>query len=154
MKTWSDDWHRWRRGEGCPMCAEGRPEANSWGPRIYSGTHTDAYLFKADIQRGFAALAWRGRHVAEPTELTADEATSFWLDLIKVGRAIETVYSAVKMNYSLTGTSVPHLHVRIVPRYESEPDAGGEYQFPPRPWAAIPGERLRQEVDALRALLA
>jgi hypothetical protein len=42
--------------------------------RFFVGEVCDAYLVRSDIQRGMTIVVWRGRHVAEPTELTEAEA--------------------------------------------------------------------------------
>jgi hypothetical protein len=33
------------------------------------------------VQRGYTLVIWRGRHVAEPTELTDSEAQGYWLEV-------------------------------------------------------------------------
>jgi hypothetical protein len=71
---WSPQFYAWRAGDGCPSCAEGRPAATRSGVRYFSGELCDAYLVRADIQRGLTIAVFRGRHVAEPTELSDAEA--------------------------------------------------------------------------------
>jgi len=56
------------------MCGQGRPEETEYGVRILAGEVSDAYLQKAGVQRGYSIVIWRGRHVAEPTELDHEEA--------------------------------------------------------------------------------
>ena len=73
-RTWLADWEGRRRGVGCPMCAEGRPDETEYGVRVFAGRRADAYLQRTDVQRGYTIVVWRGRHVAEPTELTPEEA--------------------------------------------------------------------------------
>ena len=51
------------------MCAQGRPEETEFGARFFAGEVSDAYLQKENLQRGYTVVIWRGRHVAEPTEL-------------------------------------------------------------------------------------
>jgi diadenosine tetraphosphate (Ap4A) HIT family hydrolase len=142
-----------RRGEGCPMCAEGRPEENVVGVRIFAGKVSDAYLRRADIQRGYTISTWRGSHVAEPTELTADDATAYWLEVLRVARALEAYLQPVKMNYNLLGNSGPHLHTHLVPRYADDPRPGRPFPFPEEDPREIPDDAFRLDVDALRRLL-
>ena len=85
---WPASFYELRRGEGCAMCAEGRPDDVPWGARIFAGEVSDAYLQRAEIQRGYTVVVWRGRHVAEPTELAADEAAGYWLEVVHVARAL------------------------------------------------------------------
>src|SRR5919197_1291159 len=85
---WPESFYAVRRGEGCPMCAEGRPDDNGYGLRIHAGAVSDAYLQRADVQRGYTIVVWRGRHVAEPTELSETEAAAYWREVLLVGLAV------------------------------------------------------------------
>jgi hypothetical protein len=42
--------------------------------RFHAGELVDAYLKRTSIQRGYSIVTWRGRDVAEPTQLTEEEA--------------------------------------------------------------------------------
>ena len=68
--------------------------------------------------------------VDEPTELTDDEAATYGREVLIVGRALETTFSAVKMNYNTLGNWVPHLHTHVVPRYADDPRPGWPFPFP------------------------
>ena len=149
---WPASFYEMRGGVGCPMCAEGRPEATPHGVRFFAGEVADAYLRRTSIQRGLAVVIWRGRHVAEPTELTNDESGQYWRDLLVVGRAIERVMQPVKMNYNLLGNSVPHLHTHVVPRYADDPRPGWPFPFLEEEPPDFPDDVLQRDVDALRAL--
>ncbi len=151
---WPPSFYALRRGEGCAMCAEGRPEETRWGARIFAGEVSDAYLQRADIQRGYTVVVWRGRHVAEPTELDADEAAGYWLEVVRVASALERHLEPVKMNYNLLGNSVPHLHTHLIPRYADDPKPGWPFPFPDESPPAFPEEELIRDADALRELLA
>jgi diadenosine tetraphosphate (Ap4A) HIT family hydrolase len=131
------------------MCAEGRPDATTDGVRFYAGEVSDAYLRRPNIQRGLTVVVWRGRHVAEPTELTAEEAARYWQEVLVVGRAIEDVLRPVKLNYNLLGNSLPHLHTHIVPRYADDPRPGWPFPFPEEEPADMPEDVLWRDADAL-----
>jgi len=150
---WPDSFYAMRCGEGCPLCSEGRPEETPSGVRIFSGQVSDAYLQKVGIQRGYTIVIWRGRHVAEPTELSADEATRYWLELLEVGRGLERHLEPVKLNYDLLGNSVPHLHTHVLPRYADDPKPGWPFPFPEQDPPPHPDQTFRADVEALRALL-
>ena len=144
------------RGAGCAMCAQGRPEENEFGIRIYSSDTADAYLQKADVgQRGYTIVVWRGRHVAEPTELDATEAGEYWNDVLRVGRALEVHYSPAKLNFMLLGNSLPHLHTHVVPRYLDDRDPGHPPRFMNAGGSTPPlaTDDLRRDVAKLRELL-
>ncbi len=158
MKTWPTDWDERKRGKDCPMCVEGRPADNGFGPRIFAGRCTDAYLQRRDVgQRGYTVAIWRGRHVADPTELDGDEADAYFAEVLRVARAIETYYRPLKLNLDILGNTVPHLHTHILPRYADD----GSPMEPARLMRGeVAGERLLPEdavardAAALRALLA
>ena len=40
-------------------------------------------------QRGYTVVIWRGRHVAEPTELEPEEVARYWLEVVRVAWALE-----------------------------------------------------------------
>ena len=151
---WPESFYEMRRGANCFMCAEGRPDENGIGMRIFAGVVFDAYLRRVDIQRGLTISTWRGRHVAEPTELEPSEATAYWLEVLRVARAIEAHLQPVKMNYNLLGNSGPHLHTHLVPRYADDPRPGWPFPFPETEPPLADEELYRSDVEALRALLA
>ena len=148
---WPARFYSLKAGEDCPLCLDGRPEATEHGVRFYAGEVCDAYLVRADIQRGYTVAVWRGRHVAEPTELTADEATAYWREVLEVGRRLERVLQPVKLNYELLGNSLPHLHTHIVPRYADDPRPGWPFPFPDPEPGPMPEQRLLADVEALRS---
>ena len=43
---WPEAFYELRRGEGCPMCEQGRPDETDYGVRILAGEVADAYLQK------------------------------------------------------------------------------------------------------------
>lgn len=149
---WAQSFYDLRRGEGCPACEEGRPEETVHGIRIFAGAVSDAYLNKANIQRGYTIVVWRGRHVAEPTELSPTEASAYWLEVVRVARALETHLKPVKTNYNVLGNSLPHLHTHIIPRYEDDPRPGWPFPFPDADPEPIEEAAMRADVDALRKL--
>ena len=135
------------------MCAEGRPDETEFGLRIFGGEVVDAYLQRDGSQRGYTIAIWRGRHVAEPTELSAEEAGRYWLEVIGVGSAIETVLTPVKMNYEVLGNSLPHLHTHVMPRYSDDPHPGWPFPLPKHRPPPHPEDELRRDADALRSAL-
>jgi diadenosine tetraphosphate (Ap4A) HIT family hydrolase len=151
---WSKEFYAWRAGENCPSCAEGRPEATPFGVRYFAGDLCDAYLVRADIQRGLTIGVFRGRHVVEPTELTEGEAATYGREVLHVGRAIEAAFAPVKLNYDLLGNSVPHLHTHIVPRYADDPRPGWPFPFPDPDPPPMPEDRLDADLAALRHALS
>jgi diadenosine tetraphosphate (Ap4A) HIT family hydrolase len=147
---WPESFYELRRGEGCPMCGQGRPEETPYGARIFAGEVSDAYLQRQDVQRGYTVVVWRGRHVAEPTELSAEEAAQYWLEVLEVGRRLERHLEPVKMNYDVLGNSLPHLHTHVLPRYADDPKPGWPFPFPEGEPRQIDEDEFRRDVEALR----
>ena len=154
MGEWPRNWDELTRGIGCEMCEGGRPEANAYGVRIRAGRYTDAYLQRADVQRGYTLVIWRGRHVNEPTELDETQAAGYWAEVLTTARALISLYTPLKMNYETLGNSVPHLHTHLVPRFTEDPRPGEPFPLTARqPDAKVPEARLWRDVTILRELL-
>lgn len=152
MRAWPSDYGEQQSGVACSLCAEGRPEEPEGRIRFFSSQWSDGYLHLSGVQRGYAAVIWRGRHVVEPTELSEKEATAFWFDLLQVGRAMQVVYRPLKMNYQLLGNRIPHLHWLVAQRF-SDDVAPGDL-LPRFGYHAFPEDAVRQEVAMLREALA
>jgi diadenosine tetraphosphate (Ap4A) HIT family hydrolase len=151
--SWPADWAERVAGKDCPMCAQGRPDENEHGLRIQAGRYSDAYLQRTSWQPGYTIVIWRGRHVAEPTELDDAEASGYWLEVVRAASALQRHYRPVKMNYQTFGNAVPHLHTHLVPRFADDPAPGRPLPFPEGPRPAVPEAELRHAATALRSLL-
>ena len=103
---------------------------------------------------GYSIVVWRHGHVAEPAELDADQAAAYWSDVVRVGRAVQSRFDPVKLNYLTLGNTVPHLHTHVVPRYADDAAPGG-----PLAWSDIvqpdpvPDAELQEQAADLRRLL-
>jgi diadenosine tetraphosphate (Ap4A) HIT family hydrolase len=155
-RTWPADWEKRYRGEGCVMCAQGRPEENEFGIRVYRSDTSDGYLQKADVgQRGYCIVIWRGRHVADVTQLSNTEAGEYWEDVLRVARALELHYTPAKLNLMMLGNEVPHLHTHVVPRYVDDRDPGHPPRFtaPGEKTPPLPIAEVRRDAAKLRELM-
>jgi diadenosine tetraphosphate (Ap4A) HIT family hydrolase len=151
--TWPSDWPERPRGKDCPMFSQGRPDEDEHGIRIHAGRHSDAYLQRASRQLGYTVVMWRGRHVAEPTELSETEASGYWLEVLRVAAALQGQYQPVKMNYQTLGNAVPHLHTHLVPRFAHDPAPGRPLPFPEGERPYLLEDTLRRDAVALRSLV-
>lgn len=131
------------------MCEQGRPEETEYGARIFAGEVTDAYLQRRQVQRGYTVVVWRGRHVAEPTELSREEAAQYWLEVLEVGRRLEGHLEPVKLNYETLGNSMPHLHTHVMPRFALDPKPGWPFPYPEEA-PPLDEDEFRADVEALR----
>ncbi len=156
-RTWMprDRWDALVRGEGCPACAEvtGAGRDTSEGYFV-----TDLRVSRLQLQReqhvpGWCVLLLR-RHVREPHELAEAERIAFFEDMLRVGRALEQVYAALKINYSILGNVVPHVHAHIQPRYYGDPYPGGPVSPPPGQAATLAADAAREQILRIRAALA
>ncbi len=156
MTAWPADWSARYSGATCSMCAVNRLDDIKSGVRILAGRFSDAYLQRANVQRGYTLVIWRGRHVAEPTDLEDEEASGYWLEVLEVARALQQHYRPLKMNYETLGNTEPHLHTHLVPRYVEDPAPGRPYPLSPdlSTFPVIPEPQLRQDAAVLRAILS
>jgi diadenosine tetraphosphate (Ap4A) HIT family hydrolase len=152
--TWPADWDAMVTGRDCSMCAKGRPDDDGFGVRIQAAKYSDAYLQRADMQRGYTLVIWRGRHVTEPTELKAVEASEYWLEVLRVAKALQRYFQPLKMNYEVLGNSLPHLHTHLVPRYLDDPAPGRPFPFLGDERPNLPEDLVQRDAAALRAMLA
>jgi diadenosine tetraphosphate (Ap4A) HIT family hydrolase len=149
-----DRWEALVRGEGCPACAEvtGPGRDTSEGYFV-----TDLCVSRLRLQReqhvpGWCVLLLR-RHVREPHELPEAERSAFFEDMVRVGHALEQVYAALKINYSILGNIVPHLHAHSQPRFYGDPYPGGPVSPAPGQAVVLPAGEAREQILRIRAAL-
>lgn len=152
MSPWPKNYREQLSGAACSLCAEGHPEEIGGRIRFFASNWSDGYLHRHGVQRGYVAVIWRGRYVVEPTDLTQEEAIAFWLDVLRVGRVMQAVYSTLKMNYQFLGNRVPHLHCLLAPRFLRDDAAAGDH-LPGEGYHDFPEEDVRGEVARLREAL-
>ena len=151
---WPADWPERIAGTSCDMCSNGGQDRNHYGARIYAGRFVDAYLQSAQIQRGYTLAIWNGRHVVEPTELTDSEASGYWLETLRVAKAIIAFYRPMKLNYETLGNTSPHLHTHLLPRFEVDPRPGQPFPLLAQSGteSQIPEAEFLADLDHLRQL--
>jgi diadenosine tetraphosphate (Ap4A) HIT family hydrolase len=138
------------------MCADEGTVETPHGVRVFEGRWSVANLARRPMRPGYTVVIFKGRHVAEPWELSEDEAAGFWSEVARVARAVEECYRPVKMNWLSLGNGVPHLHVHLVPRPLDDARAGGPLEdgaFDVAATPALSSEQLQAEAEVLRARL-
>ncbi|MFG2561959.1 HIT family protein [Streptomyces sp. NPDC048496] len=154
--SWPEHFLAHRAGRDCPMCSnDWEADDIGWGLLLHRGEVSQSYLWRSGQVRGYAITILTARHVAEPTELSDGEAAAFWRDTLTLGRALESHYRPMKMNYLLLGNAIPHAHYHVLPRREAgaDPAPGG-----PVPFALLDHGRqdeavLQRDATALRRML-
>lgn len=107
----------------CPMC----PDRD--GADVVAELASGRVHLKSDADyRGYCVLVFR-RHAVELYELTAEERGRWVEDQARIGKAIAEVCQPVKLNLSMLGNMVPHLHCHFMPRYETDPEWKGPPSF-------------------------
>ncbi|MEV5714389.1 HIT family protein [Amycolatopsis mediterranei] len=152
---WPGNWADRISGEACEMCQSKRLDEDTYGIRIFETADVDAVLQRADIQRGYTLVIWRGRHVVEPFELSESETQAYWKATLTVAKALATFYRPLKMNYETLGNTVPHLHTHLLPRFTEDPAPGRPFPLLPQSGdeSQVDPAQLASDAAALRALL-
>jgi diadenosine tetraphosphate (Ap4A) HIT family hydrolase len=148
---WSEEWLRWRSGDECPYCADGRPDQLPFGARFFKGAYTDAYLMHGANAFGSALIIWRASHVVDNTDLSDEDAARYWRDVQAVSKVLQERYRPLKLNIFTHGNHVPHLHSVVVLR-SLDDGAGNDNLL----WQASPepiGGRVVEEARALSAAM-
>jgi diadenosine tetraphosphate (Ap4A) HIT family hydrolase len=107
-----------KSGIVCPMCPDS-VEADVVAALPSGKVHLQN---DADY-RGYCILICR-RHAVEIHDLTPEERAQWIEDMARIGQAITAVCRPAKLNVSLLGNMVPHLHCHFMPRYPDDPEWG------------------------------
>lgn len=71
--------------------------------------------------RGYSLLLFKD-HVRDLHELEPSVHDALWGEVRIAAQAVVAAYQPWRMNYASLGNVVPHIHVHLFPRYESDPD--------------------------------
>ena len=89
------------------------------------------FLFKEQSHPGRCIVAYKN-HVNELFELSVTERDVFMEDVCRVAKAIQSAFSAKKINYGAYSDKLPHLHFHLVPKYEDGFEFGGIFEMNPQ----------------------
>ena len=145
-RTWPEDWEERKAGADCASCARLGLAEHDWGIRVLEGEFADVYMNYRGLSRGYCVSVWKHGHVSELTELSDDQLAGYWIETVRVARAIEAVYQPAKLNFEALGNSVTHLHTHLVARFLDDPEPGGPLPFDRDRQVVLTEEELRQEV--------
>jgi diadenosine tetraphosphate (Ap4A) HIT family hydrolase len=147
-------WEALVAGQNCPACAEVASDepSNVEGYWVADLDMSRLRLAANQYVKGYCVLLCR-RHVREPYQLSREEYGLFFEDMMRVGEALERVFSSMKMNFQILGNAVPHLHVHVLPRYYGDPaphrplDPGAEQVF-------LSPDEYAQRLELIRSALS
>ena len=88
------------------------------------------FLFREQTYRGRCIVAFDG-HESEIFNLSKDEAALFINDVSRAAKAIYNAFKPDKINYGAFGDKMPHLHMHLVPKYESKECWGSTFEMNP-----------------------
>jgi diadenosine tetraphosphate (Ap4A) HIT family hydrolase len=113
--SWGDAprWRGLKDGTQCPFCVD--------GPRDTVAT-LSASVVTADASvnvKGYCCIVARD-HATELHEMDSATACRFMEDVRRVGRLVQEITGAIKLNYEIHGNVVPHVHMHIIPRYPGD----------------------------------
>jgi len=105
-------------------------------------------------QQGF--LGWclviLSRHAEDAAELTPEEVVELWEIVRRARAALVGLFQPDHFNYAILGNVLRHVHLHVMPRYESAREfAGRTFRDEHWGWFAIPG-REEAPPDVLEAL--
>jgi diadenosine tetraphosphate (Ap4A) HIT family hydrolase len=146
----------------CPLC--GIVEGLARAERYRAPGRDEVYRKVADLPTAVAVLGhdqfYRGytlvvarTHATELYELSQDAATAYYLDMLRVARAVAAAFGPRKMNYEVLGNTVAHLHWHLFPRYAGDPTPQRPvWEHPHEP--VVPDEtRYAETIEAIRRQL-
>jgi diadenosine tetraphosphate (Ap4A) HIT family hydrolase len=116
---------RSNRPDSCPLCL-GSEEEVLWRDgrcRVIDVRHAD--------YPGYLRVIWN-EHVAEMTDLDADDCAHLWRVLLGTERVLRRLMSPDKVNLASLGNMVPHLHWHVIPRYRDDAHFPDAIWAPPR----------------------
>lgn len=125
MSAWEDNeaWAGLVDGSTCPICQSVQEQ----GQPLEMLLELQASWVTAPLTAalpGYVCLVSK-RHVVEPYQLPAAEQQMWWKDVMVAAKAIIELLASPKMNYEIHGNTIPHLHMHLFPRMESDPYVGG-----------------------------
>jgi diadenosine tetraphosphate (Ap4A) HIT family hydrolase len=123
MSQWADPvaWARLCSGEACVICRQGAP--NDILAELETSWVTVNTVNEDAPMRGYTCLVLR-RHV-ELHDLGETEGAAFMRDVRRLSAAVQEVTGAVKLNYAVSGNTIPHVHMHFHPRYRGDPFEAG-----------------------------
>jgi diadenosine tetraphosphate (Ap4A) HIT family hydrolase len=93
--------------------------------------------------KGYCQLILK-KHATDITDLPSEEQSELFSELMTAGKLIKKIYGPYRMNYSVLGNVVEHVHFHLFPRYEEELNSKKKKD----PWASSDEFSLIREDEA------
>jgi histidine triad (HIT) family protein len=107
----------------CFICRKHNGDIQTSGVKIYE----DEFVYVGHIDKG-GNPSYLGhimidlkRHAPSLGDMTMEEAKAFGVIMARVSKAIKETEGAEHIYSLVSGNSVPHLHMHIIPRYPGTP---------------------------------
>lgn len=107
----------------CPLCSLASDQLLWSNQRVHIIAVSDSGF------PGFTRVIW-AQHLAEMTDLSADDRAYLMEAVWKVERAQREVLQPDKVNLAQLGNMVPHVHWHVIPRWQTDS------HFPDAIWAS------------------
>ena len=118
-------WENLIAGVNCPLCGaiQSQTPVDTFGTTIIDLKTGRLRIVSNQYVPGYCVFI-SNTHVTEAHYLSKKARQDFFEDLMNCCAAIEQVFKPIKMNVTLLGNSIPHLHAHLIPRYynDSAPD--------------------------------
>lgn len=138
-----------RAGVDCSMCADAHLPSNPFSVLVAELSASYARLSRNQAKPGYCVVVAK-QHVPEVHEFDDETLIEFWRDVASVGRAVERVYSPVKLFNLVMGGRCPHVHCHVHPQYSDDDPFAldfGEAEL------LVGADELRSAADQLAAHL-
>jgi len=152
-KVWMprEKWDALIRGDDCNDCAHLASGENPHGYKIADLEVSRLDLFKSQFVPGCCIL-YLYRHVVEPYQLSVEERTLYFEDLMRSAQAIAEAFKPDKMNYQILGNASPHLHCFLQPRFYGDSEPGWPID-PYKEQVILRPEEYQERVRAIQRTL-
>lgn len=108
-----------RAGVDCSMCADAHLPSNPFSVLVAEVPASHVRLSRNQAKAGYCVVIAK-EHVPEVHDFDDETLINFWRDVASVGRAVERLYSPVKLNNLVMGARCPHVHCHVYPQYSDD----------------------------------
>ncbi|MBO7676752.1 MAG: HIT family protein [Erysipelotrichaceae bacterium] len=138
------------KDNNCAYCVEGEL-LDKFGIKICDLNVSKLVLFKEQSHPGRCVVAYKD-HISEIVDITEEERTAFFNDVVRVSNAIHKAFNPDKVNYGAYGDTGCHLHMHLVPKYKDGFEWGGTFEMNPQK-KFLSDEEYQEIIEKIKANL-